>query len=52
MFAKKSILDIHWVLNAPLGSEYINNTFHQMYLSDKSDIENGLNESYWLNVIL
>ena len=29
-----------WVLNALLCSEYINNHFRQMYLSDKSDTEN------------
>ena len=29
-----------WVLNTPLCSKHINNYFHQIYLSDKSDTEN------------
>ena len=29
-----------WIRNAPLCSEPINNNFHQIYLSDKSDTEN------------
>ena len=34
---------LDWVLNALMYSEHINNHFHQIYFSDKSDTENESN---------